>query len=430
MNPTPLALALLAGPALGADAICDLPLIDAPFNTSHGAWPSMPQALAASSCLHSMGAWGIARAVTGEAAGWTESTWARLGIALFDAALVTLPGGHAWLHEEGHRVILSAHGIASRNEVYRGDVTATVIQVSGMADADLAALKRDHPADFVRLAEAGIEIVAEQTRSMEAAEFFEDTATYNLPLYWLNAAQAIFYLNSSLDDTADRLKRRFASQASETERDFAGHDFTSWAYDLHRPDEPYAARGVHPTGAGVDRQRGTRDLSNAERRFLRKEARHGWLNLADPFLVGLRRFEAGPGAWWNARMLHHLTSFGHDLAVLAHLQTENWNLTLALHGFQNDKRWFPGLEAALHRVRVHEGITLSPRFMVWQQPHGQRFQSRRPAPGGLLSARVAYERSDGCEVWTEGTLKSDGWVAGIPYLDSKAMIMVGTKVSF
>jgi hypothetical protein len=37
-------------------------------------------------------------------------------------------------------------------------------------------------------------------------------------------------------------------------RDIVGFDCDAWAYDLQRPDEPYEARGPHPTGVGIDRE--------------------------------------------------------------------------------------------------------------------------------------------------------------------------------
>ena len=71
-------------------------------------------------------------------------------------------------------------------------------------------------------------------------------------------------------------------------RDFVGHDFTSWVYDLHRPDEPYAARGAHPSGVGYDRYRGPDDLTAGEKRYLDHMGRLQLLNFLDPNLVGWR----------------------------------------------------------------------------------------------------------------------------------------------
>lgn len=48
-------------------------------------------------------------------------------------------------------------------------------------------------------------------------------------------------------------------------RDFTGHDFVAWVYDLHRPDEPYGARGIHPSGVGIDRYRKSAQLTPDER---------------------------------------------------------------------------------------------------------------------------------------------------------------------
>ena len=65
-------------------------------------------------------------------------------------------------------------------------------------------------------------------------------------------------------------------------RDFTGLDCDGWTYDMFRPDEPYAARGTHPSGIGIDRYRGYSQLSPAEQRFTRKQFWMSLLNAADP----------------------------------------------------------------------------------------------------------------------------------------------------
>src|SRR6185503_15319227 len=76
-------------------------------------------------------------------------------------------------------------------------------------------------------------------------------------------------------------------------RDFTGLDPDGWVYDLFRPDEPYAARGIHPSGVGIDRYRSESDFTPRERRYLRRQARLSWLNLLNPQLIGLYGFDVG-----------------------------------------------------------------------------------------------------------------------------------------
>jgi hypothetical protein len=73
-------------------------------------------------------------------------------------------------------------------------------------------------------------------------------------------------------------------------RDVTGHDFTAWAYDLHRSDEPYAARGVHPSGVGVDRDIKRADLTSEESKYLKRQGRLQLVNLLAPFLFNAGGF--------------------------------------------------------------------------------------------------------------------------------------------
>ena len=71
-------------------------------------------------------------------------------------------------------------------------------------------------------------------------------------------------------------------------RDFMGHDFTAWVYDRHPPRETYQERGIHPSGVRLNRYIKFSDLTFDERTFWRRQARLQWLNLLDPYLIGLK----------------------------------------------------------------------------------------------------------------------------------------------
>lgn len=72
-----------------------------------------------------------------------------------------VPGLHGWLHEEGHRSVLGRHGINSINEINqftKERFEREQLRVYGIQDEDLIALKKNHPADMVRLHIAGDEM--------------------------------------------------------------------------------------------------------------------------------------------------------------------------------------------------------------------------------------------------------------------------------
>ncbi|MCS5661770.1 MAG: hypothetical protein NZ842_15350, partial [Dehalococcoidia bacterium] len=94
-------------------------------------------------------------------------------------------------------------------------------------------------------------------------------------------------------------------------RDFMGHDFTAWGYDLLRPKGAYQERGIHPSGEGFDRYIKFADLTSDDRIFLRRQAQLQRLNLS---------------------MVHMLTSSGYTVDTHLFLQCNqlidyplNWN---------------------------------------------------------------------------------------------------------
>src|SRR6185369_11033773 len=156
-----------------------------------------------------------------------------------------------------------------------------------------------------------------------------DTRSFNYGVLWLAKVNSILYVYTSGTSNADGLTDEVNAKegANVPKRDFTGLDFTAWVYDLHRPDEPYAARGVHPSGVGIDRYIRYSDLSDAEKSYLRLQGYLQVLNLIDPNLFGFTRFTARrragtdgadgaapprPPIEWMLSAFHLLAPFGFD----------------------------------------------------------------------------------------------------------------------
>jgi len=412
---------------------CDYPLVDAPFNASGWgvdelAWPSMAQALGATKCVYELGHEGIQYGIRE----LTErSLWQKLGVAAFDLLMPGRPFGTTWMHEEWHRSILTLRGIDSYNEVYDFKFFGGVASLSHVRDADLAALKRDHNPDLVRLAAAGIESDHELNVALEKDEFYRGTTVYNRVLLWLNAANGVAYVGSSLVDKIDDIEREgHQAEHTEEDKDILGHDVTSWVYDLFRPDDAYADRGVHPGGAGVDRYIGRGDLAADERRYLKLQAGLALINFVDPFLFGRSSFTTGD-VRWNATLRHHLTPFGAAIDANVFLASRAMgNLFLVAHSYYNKLRPFFGVEGQLFDRELGVGLRLSARAMVWQQPRDQAFRTRSASLGGLASARLAMRLAHRHYATVEVEAKSAGWVAGNPYLDATISTRGGLELHF
>jgi hypothetical protein len=278
----------------------------------------------------------------------------------------------------------------------------------------------------VRLGAAGIEGELLLARSLERARFFGGSTTYHLPTLWLAKVGAASYVASSVWRETDELtdEMNAADGARIDVRDFTGVDFSAWAYDLFRPDEPYAARGVHPSGVGIDRYVRASDLAPAERAYLRRQGALQLLNFLDPALVGVHEFTVrGAGGAPPLRLqlsaAHFLTSFGHTVDANLMARRGDAKLALSLHRYVYAGGALPGVEAELLdrplTVASHR-LALSPRAALWVQPADQRFHATGTRPGGLLALRVRAGGGPHLRTFVEIEGKTEGWVAGNVHL--------------
>jgi hypothetical protein len=407
--------------------IYEFPVLDFPYNDGHA--PSMRQSLQLSNdftyWVHN--AWLDLTAEQGMQ-DWMSQ---ELPIYLFDSVIASLPLGQGWLHEEWHRAALGQRGINSYNRIYDFNMTS-MVSVSRVQDAALISLKRDHPQELVRAHAAGFESQYEQNLAFEKHAFFH----YHTPVMgaqlWSNHLGNILYMDmcaSALSNTqTDLANQQEGSNVSM--RDFTGFDCTAWTYDLFRPYEPYAARGAHPSGVGINRYRKLSDLTADEQRYLKRQRNLSLLNLFDPFLFGYQQVKTPSGDWhWNANLRHMLTPFGYDIAANVFLKSrDDLDIFGAIHTYHNDKTSALGLDVTLPRYPTtlfDKPVRITPRLFAWMQPNNLMFRDSTSQFGGLASMRVDVPVGDGWEVYGEIEGKSKGWVAGNEYLDGRAALRFG-----
>lgn len=416
------ATAWSAGPA---PLELDLPLLDLPYNTSAGyTAPSMRQALLITKDFyqyahHALGARFESRPVA--------QTWAIIG---FDFLFTWLPPGDSWLHEEWHRAVLGRYGIDSYNEVYELPLLAETIAVSHVRDADLEELKRDHPADFVRLSAAGLEAQIEFVTALEKDAFFAHVRNRNGFLMWVNLVNAVGYLDTCAGPEANELTAEAYRDegARISARDFTGLDCNAWVYDLFRPDEPYAARGTHPSGVGYDRYIDWDDLTARERDYLKRQRNLALLNFFDPFLFGARDGFYTHDWHWNANLRHFLTASGYATDANLFLSGAALDALVTLRIYRNYNHAFPGLSIEWRRLPLRLG-DLPTRFSLvtalWQQPEDQDFYTADAAPGGQLALRADHPLRTPWGAYAEVDRKTSGWVPGNVYLDDNTSVRLG-----
>ena len=429
----------LAGPQVNAQtedrpAVVDIPLLELPYNFAHGVRaPGMQQSLGITAGFYES----VHTALSGVL---PRNPWVRnSAITVFDYFTIAVPFADAWLHEEWHRAVLGRTGIGSRNDVWNlKNIFAEAISVSHVTDEDLIRLKRENPRDFVRMKAAGYEAEVELISRLEKDQFFRQSKAWHVGLYWLIALNEQLYVgavvtpedSAEIDNLTDKANRE---ETTVKERDVSGHDFTAWVYHLFRPEEPFEARGPHPTGVGIDRYIKVADLSDEEKRFLKRQGKLAWLNFVDPNFLGIRSFtftnpvndEPARANFW---LRHTLTSFGHSIDANVVFQQGDLGIHATAQRFTNGARSFPGARVEVVEIPTRIAslaLALSPRLTAWSQPRNQEFRARDGALGGLAGIRLSTQRGSRLEFYVDAEAKSAGWVAGRPSLESGATFLTG-----
>ena len=213
---------------------------------------------------------------------------AQAGVVDYGLAYHGMVFGPVWLHEEFHRNGLTLRGISSFDDTYyRFGGGSPGGSVSEVYDADMARFKAEAPQEMVRTFAAGIEGQYALVRGLQRDNFYLDTDQPNAAMNILITKQAVDYLRLFLEPDYDQsVDSMGAFGDEEHERDFVGWDFTAWVYDMHRPDEPYSARGTHPSGVGIDREIKRSDLTAEEEAYLQRMGDLHYLNFLSPSMLG------------------------------------------------------------------------------------------------------------------------------------------------
>jgi hypothetical protein len=327
----------------------DVPALDVRENAVLGYWPSWRQATAVTKDAYYLLHGAILsipypQSFPSGLVGVLD--YGLIGAADIVSNWVPLFGG--WNHEEAHRSVLSQYGFHSYDDMYEFPLFSDTVSVSHVKDEDLIRLKREHPADQVRLSSAGIEADFQRQLEFDKDRFYYRTRGATVFIEWWDTINGIFYMSDAASSRSVRETRDLVQQEGTrvAERDFTGLDPDGWVYDLFRPNEPYEARGVHPSGVGINRYRTTADLTPRERRYLKNTALLSWLNLADPQLFGF--YELPGGTWdgtrlkWNASLHSVMTPFGSTVGLNLFAKAGRLQPFVQLHAFMSESLVLPG----------------------------------------------------------------------------------------
>lgn len=420
----------------------DIPLVTLPaqaqaYRTTGGFLksymnPGMENSLAYSTDLYTAAHYGLKKAIRFKNSRFLQIFGQRLAIAAFDVAVMQLPLGVSWLHEEYHRGVMTQYGVNSFNEVLLLQLGASSIAVSHETDEDMAMLCDLHHTDFVRLMSAGHEAVVDLNRNLQSNGFFYHQNLDNETLYWMHSMQNLIYIMSCASGGGDKgMQERNNVEKTIESRDFTGMDMNAWIHALCYPDTPYAARGTHPSGVGINRYIMYDAIPEEGRQYLSKQVWLDMFNFLSPMMVGFTRFrlaQTDRGAYYgNFAFRHYLTSFGSDVSLDLFLQSPRHNLYSTLHTYHNYNHHFGGLEVGLiDYPLLNNRMQFSGTVMGWVQPDGQSFKTSKGQLGGLVKTRINYH-SPCLDPYAEVGWKSKGWVAGNANLDSGFFLKAGLR---
>ena len=446
---------------LNGKLVLPITLIDFPENFRYGyRLPSMRQSMSLTKSLSDFSRWGILTLLENwdlpvsiiKAGPFTNSRFFQTSVGNFDlislesvllleSLWMMMPGGYGWLHEEWHRSVLAQYNIDSFNDIYKMDLFATMVSVSHIKDEDLIRLKKEHPADMVRLSEAGNEANIEFSFQLSKDAFFSGHRNYITAFArLLNIVNASVYVLSSGNSNTVDTETLAMIQAEGTNialRDAVGFDFTAWVYDLFRPTESYTNRGISPTGVGIDRYITFKDLTTQEIEYLRLQ---GWLsliNVASQYYLTFCPSWSATNAFthqafeWNAYLVHHLTSFGFSIDVDAMYKEKDLRLFASFHNYFNRDRYFPGLELELVDFPISIGdytFTIDANLSGWMQPKDQSFYSAESKFGGAIQLDATFPVFGNVGINVSVGAKTEGWKAG--YVDLGPTVLCSTGIEF
>jgi len=387
-----------------------------------------------------------------------------LGIMTFDLLFyaIPLPLNLTWLHEEWHRAVMGNKRIASSNDIYETSDILDTTNVSDVKDSDLTRLKKDYPRDMIRLSSAGMESQTQLNLLLRKDTFFNGTNRYgDIPTLWINAFDNINYLQTCSNKIVDSLTwQANLAEIDPNRRDFVGFDCTAWVYDLFRPNEAYANRGVHIYGNGIDRyikysndkdyftsalnkavygsEKHPSDLTDKEQDYLKKQYNLSYINLINPALIGFTRFNGknpfnGRDFYWNFGMSHFLTPFGYSIDSQFFLKQDNINLLIIYRTNINNFKKLPGLEIELIRfpfLVFKKILYINLGIHVWQQPLSLQFFTEERENGGSLKSTIAIPIYNNLEFFVSPLAKSRGFMVGNIYLERAYELRLGLNLVF
>ena len=410
-----------------------IPLLELPTNLeNNGHWPGMLTSQTVAEDLHLL--------VMGGHMKWAEQAKSRHELIWLhhDIAQAFLFLADGWMHEEWHRAVLAKHEISSVNNMLNPAVVFSgngLVDVDGLLDSELSALKQNAPADMVRMSLAGMEGQQELVHNLVEYSFFQEerrskkkffgqVSTSKLHtdiIFFLNQANNFMYMNAcatgGLEDQIAELERVELTQRS---RDFTGADCNAWVYDLFRPNEPYENRGPHSSGDGIDRYIDLDEMSEEEQDFLTTAYWSQMLNFIHPMTLNFDGWEHSDGIW-AINLRHAMIPFGVSYDVEGRWTTSNGQYTAALRNGIAQSSYHPTVEFEWRKLELGTfGFGL--QTALWWQPEDLLFTTTKGKLGGSIAFKNDFTIAGNWDWSNHLVLKTQGFQYGALYMERNASL--------
>lgn len=357
--------------------------------------------------------------------------FANLTAAATDFLLIKSPFGFAYQHEEFHRSVMVVRGIYSYDEVWEFG-KGFDIAVTHVSDENLGWLKRQYPADMVRLMSAGVEAEYAFIHRLREDNFFRSMNLPAVGISILGTVHSISYVNLPFASRFNEITDSILSHDKNNilARDFTGYDFSAWVYDLVNYNEPYEARGQWPGGIGIRRPIKETDLTPEMKSFLKETGNMQYLNLVSPFLLGINRMKIGSDVYFNFALRSVPTSFGYYAGGDIFLDVNNRKMLVSLGINRSKNLTLPSLSVEHIDLNpwASQRISAGLKLALWMQPKDQLFSAGKSTPGMMLAVEPEYRIGRHLSLYSSISYKTSGWVFSNPSLDNKFSFLLGLSI--
>jgi hypothetical protein len=278
-------------------------------------------------------------------------------------------------HEEAHRSILVGEDIGAVAHGFPFEKRTGY--VDGVTDATLESLRDTKFPTFIRLHTAGFESDYMLATREETLMSLGDDSPRNLLVdYLIRKVAIVRYFTEGLfhHDTDG------PEEANELERDIVGNDLYGAIRHLFRPTMTYA------------RYTRLADLTDPERRYLRRVEWRTFLNLVNPNVIGVTGFRLSDDLRVNVGLGHCLGPFGDFIDEKIWLADRHkLKVTAYLREFQNLDHWFLGAGVGVLDYPLAKRVAVSALVHYWNQPLNLSFAETSGKAGGAVDVTGRYK---------------------------------------